>query len=186
MRDIDIRVALEADLRRDHPDAAANRIWHEMPLCLGASRVDVCLINGDLTGFEIKSPRDNLVRLPSQVEIYGQVLDYAVLVGSTRFVDRARNLVPDWWGLRAAIPRADDVVGLSWLRKPRRNPEPSAESIAQLLWRNEALEELRLRGQHHGLSRATRWELWDRLVEALTLTELQSAVRQRLKARPGL
>jgi hypothetical protein len=56
-------------------------------------------------------------------------------------------------------------------------------AVAQLLWRAEALEVLRHRGLHRGLSSATRWRLWERLAEQLPLLELQVEVRSRLKAR---
>jgi hypothetical protein len=40
----------------------------------GEVRVDVAVINGELHGYEIKSERDTLERLPRQVKAYSAVL----------------------------------------------------------------------------------------------------------------
>ncbi|NMR28644.1 sce7726 family protein [Crystallibacter degradans] len=185
MRDIEIRSALIDQLRSEHPDPVDNRVWSELSLCLGASRVDVCLINGALTGFEIKSPRDNLTRLPSQIEHYNLVLDFASIVSTEKHANKAMGAVPEWWGVMCATQDADSRVRLHWEREPQHNPKIDPLAVAQLLWRDEAFEELSERGLHKGLSKATRWVLWDRLVEMLPLDELQAAVRARLKARPS-
>lgn len=182
MRDAEIRLALVGRLREAHSDLSDTWIRTEMPLCLGASRVDVCLINGNVTGFEIKSPRDTLARLPAQVCHYSKVLDFAVVVGAPRFVRKLEDVVPEWWGIQA-VTRSTDRVEFVVHRQPLANPSPDPESLAQMLWREEAWQELVDRGLHHGLARATRWRLWDTLVEALTREELQEVVRKRLKAR---
>lgn len=56
-------------------------------------------------------------------------------------------------------------------------------SAAQLLWRDEAYDELVRREAARGFARATRWRLWEALCELLTLEELTRVVRDRLKAR---
>lgn len=153
-----------------------------MSLSLGASRVDVCVINGSLSGYEIKSPRDNLDRLPSQIDHYGRVLDYATIVTSEKQLDRVSRQVPPWWGVWCATD-GDVLVTLQPVRAGRSNPRLVPESIAQLLCRDEAFDEIRLRGLHRGLSKATRWTLWDLLLEHLSLPDLQRVVRERLKVR---
>ena len=168
-------------LRATHPDPVENRIWPEMSVGLGASRIDVGLVNGMITGHEIKSAGDNLDRLPSQVLHYSRCLDRAVIVTTEQ---RARSIeahVPPWWGVMIAHA-SDGKVALRAQRKPRANPDLQPFYVAQLLWRDEAYAELEGRGLHEGLKRATRWELWDRLAE-LPLKQLRGAVRARLKAR---
>jgi hypothetical protein len=56
-------------------------------------------------------------------------------------------------------------------------------SLAQLLWRDEALDELRQRGQARGLSAKARHYVWERLADVVPLEELRAVVRLRLKAR---
>jgi hypothetical protein len=182
MRDPEIRAALVDRLRASHPDPVENRIWPEMTVGLGASRVDVGLVNGMVTGFEIKSANDNLDRLPGQVLHYSRCLDRAVIVTAARRAVTIEDHVPDWWGVLVASEGRGGKVTLRQQRRPRRNPSLDPFYVAQMLWRNEAYAELEDRGLHAGLRSATRWALWDKLAE-LPLDELRDAVRRRLKAR---
>lgn len=181
MRDPEIRAALVDRLRETHSDPVNNRIWLEMSVGLGASRVDVGLVNGHITGHEIKSASDNLDRLPSQVLHYGRCLDRAVIVTSENRARGIEDHVPEWWGVIIAYER-DREVRLRTQRRARANPVLQPFYVAQLLWRDEAYAELESRGLHDGLRKATRWDLWDRLAE-LPLPQLRAAVRTRLKAR---
>ncbi|WP_197480754.1 sce7726 family protein [Rhodococcus sp. EPR-157] len=72
--------------------------------------MDVAVVNGALSGFELKSARDTLRRLPKQIEIYSRVLDHAVLVVADNHLDSAMSLVPDWWGVVSAQGSAGAVV----------------------------------------------------------------------------
>lgn len=183
MLDVDIRLALATKLRAEHQDAAENRLWSEFSVLLGAARVDLCLVNGALSGWEIKSPRDNLDRLARQVQSYNQVLDYVSIVASTRDLARVRDRVPKWWGIVEAVDTPQGVA-LRPRRMARQNRSLDALSVAQLLWRDEAIQELVNRGIQRRWSKATRWDVWDALVETLTLDELRSVVRHRLRSRP--
>jgi hypothetical protein len=177
-----IRTAVRGRLTELHGGAPATVLRDEMGLCLGATRVDVAAINGSLTGCEIKGSRDRLTRLPHQVDLYGQVLDYAVLVVEPKFAPKASASVPDWWGLWQ-VQDVDDDVELTELRQPRQNPGTVPLSVAQLLWRDEVYDELTLRDAARGLAKATRWRMWEALVELLEPDELAAVVRERLKAR---
>jgi hypothetical protein len=184
MRDSDIREAVRVRLAEIHADEPGTLFRNELGLCLGETRVDVVAINGQISGYEIKSARDTLARLPTQRDLYNRVLDYATVVAEGRHMDRVRQIVPRWWGLWQAV---DDGarVAIRELRPPRVNRKHLDRlSLAQLLWRDEALAVLATRGRDGGLRRATRWEIWDRLA-TLPLAQLQEEVRHRLKARPA-
>ena len=75
MRDLDVRTAVRAQLVAAHADDDNTRIVEEMGIWSGSVRVDVAVINGELAGWELKSARDNLRRLPQQAELYSQVFD---------------------------------------------------------------------------------------------------------------
>lgn len=183
MLDIEIRDALARELRREHEDPRDNRIWSELSICLGASRVDLCLINGSMSGFEIKSDRDSLSRLDRQIDHYNKVLDFATLVVTPKYLVRVRDVIPPWWGL---IKVTSDTSGpaIRTVRKPKKNRLLDPASLVQLLWRDEAMLVLKSNHAHRGLSKATRWEVWDRLLEILNPNELRDVVRVTLKARP--
>ena len=144
--------------------------------------VEVAAINGHLTGCEIKGSQDRLTRLPRQVNLYGQVLDYAVLVVEPKLAVTAPQHVPDWWGIWQA-ENVDGQVLLSELRSPKLNTVTVSLAVAQLLWRREAYDELAKREAVRGLAKATRWRLWATLVDLLEPAELATVLRERLKAR---
>lgn len=178
-----MRLALLAWLREAHPDIHADRLWSEFSVSLGASRVDVCLVNGSMTGYEIKSPRDNFGRLGNQIDHYSRILDFAYLVVAGKDVARALCAIPDWWGVLSV--EEHEATGLVRLeRQSAGNPAVDLDFVAQLLWRDEAFDELVSRGLARGLSKSTRWDLWDSLTTNLSPDELRAAVRNRLKARP--
>lgn len=148
-------------------------------------RVDVAVINGEISGWEIKSDEDTLTRLAGQVDAYGQVLDRATLVTTPRWEERARHRIPEWWGITVVeeTPAAIVVYERRQSKDNSRRLDPM--SLAQLLWREEALDELRQRGQARGLSAKARHYIWERLAEVIPLDELRPLVRARLKARPA-
>jgi hypothetical protein len=174
--------AVEDRLRQQHR-GERTLYRRELGICVGAGRIDMAAINGLITGCEIKSSRDGLSRLPHQVELYGKVVDTAVLV-----IERARPLrvadqVPDWWGVWHATEDGDEHVRLEVLRDPSPNPDVDPFAVAQLLWRDEAFDVLRGLSLHRGLSSATRWRLWEVLTDELPVDALRQEVRHRLKAR---
>jgi hypothetical protein len=183
MRDSDVRKALHARLAIIHADELSQTlVVDELGLC-GEVRVDVAVINGDLSGFEIKSARDNLRRLPKQVEFYSRVMDFAGIVVAKNHLSEARSMLPKWWGIQVAADAGDGQVVIKHVRAPRRNRQVDPASVVQLLWRDEALEELALRDADRGVRGGTRSAVWARLVEVTSSEELQEIVRGRLKAR---
>lgn len=183
MRDIDIRKALHTKIKANHhADPSPPLVLHEVGLCQGHVRLDVAVLNGSLEGYEIKSAGDTLERLPAQERIYSRTLKSVTIVASERHLSKIRTMVPKWWGIFAARDKAGSVE-LSVIRAPRPNPSVDPRALVQLLWRDEAFEILRERDLDHGLSSKPRAKLWDKLVEHLSLEELQTEVYNRLKAR---
>ena len=134
MRDSDIRLALYAKLSEEYGNDPTTFVRPEVGLCAGKRRIDVMVVNGELTGYEIKSDEDTLARLVGQAEAYGLVLDRAVLVTTNRYLEDALAVLPNWWGVTVA--RAEDnVVHLECVRSPALNCEHDAFALAQFLWR---------------------------------------------------
>lgn len=184
MRDFDVRLALRSRLLEEHAaDLDDTLLVDELGLC-GEARVDVAVVNGALTGYELKSARDRLDRLPNQVATYGRVLDYAYLVVADAHLVRARQMLPSWWGILVACGEPGRVV-INHQRKARRNPSVDAASLAQLLWRDEALAVLTHYGLDAGLRGKARHVLWNKLAAELELDQLRNEVRDCLRARRG-
>lgn len=183
MRDGDIRRELDILLRRQHADDPHTLIRHEVGLCAGERRIDLALLNGEISGYEIKSDEDTLLRLLGQAEVYGRVLDRVTLVTTARHSEKSMGLVPPWWGILVARQELGRIA-FETVREPNINTRLDAFSLAQLLWRSEALEELRIRNLSKGLAKKARHYIWVALAQAVPTQELRDLVRERVKVRP--
>jgi hypothetical protein len=182
MRDIDIRLALRAQMSELHGHDPDTRIIEELGLCQGIARVDLAVVNGTIHGYEIKSERDTLARLPGQVNIYSTALDFVTIIAAPTHVAKIADIVPSWWGLWSVV-RSTMGLQLTPSRKSEPNPEVNPFALAQLLWRDEALEALADCGLAAGARSKPREFLWHRLTSNLTLEQLGHVVRTSLKRR---
>ncbi|MFE3458287.1 sce7726 family protein [Nocardiopsis aegyptia] len=182
LRDTDIREVLTAELQARYADDPQTLIRHELGLCAGERRVDLAVVNGEMVGYEIKSDVDRLDRLAGQAAAYGRVFDRMSIVTTDRYVDDAVAMLPSWWGV-LRIHHGQDGIVAEQVRVGRPNEEQDPFALAQLLWREEALDELKIRGLAKGLSKKRRWIVWQHLAQAMSVHELMKVVRDRLKAR---
>lgn len=179
MRDRDVRAALRRTLAERHANDDS-LIVEELGLCQGQVRVDIAVVNGELSGFEIKSPSDTLVRFRHQADMYSRVLDCAWLVASPQTLELAEP--PRWWGLMAMVESAGRPELLE-LRPACVNPCPDPFATVQLLWHDETLAILRALGSDRGVRSKPRSMAWRRLVEVLEPQRLREVVRTTLKER---
>lgn len=176
-----IRETLINRLQREYATDSDYRIIPELGLWHGAARIDVAVVvvvvnDVLLHGFEIKSDRDTLIRLPEQMEAYNSIFDRVTLVvGSSHLVDVFKR-VPEWWGIETAHVGADGLVFFNTIRDPRNNPKQDDVSIARLLWRHEALEKLESLGKADGIRSKPREVVYRRLAESLELKLLKKYV----------
>lgn len=183
MRDRDVRDALWQKLEAEHAGTPDTLMMDEVGLCHGDVRVDVFVANGELCGFEIKSDRDTLERLPRQIEAYSDALDKATIVVGERHAEKVRPMVRPWWGITVATSTADGEVVLRREREAQMNPELSPVAVAELLWRDEALALLERLNQAKGIRSKPRLVLYSKLAEVLSIKELREEVRSQLKRR---
>lgn len=158
-------------------------VVEEFALDRGACRVDIAVVNGHLHGYEIKSDRDTLSRLPKQVEVYGAVLDRATLVVGERHLTKAIPVLPEWWGVRVVTIGARGAVNIRPERGGMMNPEICLASVAKLLWVSEIVPLLAKYGVSGKLLRGSRAELAKIAESAVPSAELRSYVRGCLKSR---
>jgi hypothetical protein len=181
--DRDIRTALYAtELARFSADPHS-LVVDELGVCQGEFRIDVAVVNGALHGWEIKSDRDTLARLPAQAQAYSRVFDTVTLVVGETHLEDALALVPAWWGVLVASRHGEDAV-LDAVRAGARNPAPDPLALAQLLWRDELVGVLADLQAPRKLLRQPKWDLWPALAARLEVDDLAARVRAALKARP--
>lgn len=182
MRDKDVRNALHSNLLSHYHNDPDTLVIDELNICQGVSRADIVVINGLIHGYEIKSKKDNLSRLPEQISCYSKVMDKATLVVDESHYDKAKEILPDWWGIKV-VSLVNGGVSIESCREEVRNHTFEPLALAQFLWKDELLAILEDRNALKGFKSKPRPALWKRLTEVLTVKELQDVVRNTLKVR---
>jgi hypothetical protein len=183
LRDRDVRQALHRKVLKEHHGDPSTLVLDELGLRHGVCRVDIAVVNGHLHGYEIKSDADTLDRLPAQVAIYSAVLDRVTLVVGEKHTEKAKTVIPDWWGIKVATAGPRGAIDFVQDRPVKTNTAIDPVALAELLWRPEAIEILRGLGTPEVTLRKPRAILYRYLAEVIELDELRSLIRQRLKAR---
>ena len=180
MREFELRQATLRRLRSKY--STDTLVIEELGLCQGKARIDVAAINGDLHGYEIKSVDDDLRRLPQQIEFYTQCLNKISIVSVPSHVEKIENTVPFFYGILIAKQEGKGIR-LVEHRPAELNPDIKVNALIQLVWRDEALAELRKMDLHRGMVSKTRDAIWTRLTESLTLDDVQLMVSRTLRNR---
>lgn len=184
MNDAEIRSATKRSLYLQHQNDHETVIFDELAVRHGSSRIDLAVVNGELHGFELKSEKDTLNRLPEQAEAFGRVFDRVTLVVEQRHVPASVDLVPDWWGIRVAHKERGRLRFCD-LKHSIKNPSPDPAAIVALLWREEALQFLEELGVADGARTKPRAEIYKRLIGRVELDVLCHRVRMFLRQRPN-
>ncbi len=155
----------------------------ELDICGGINRADIVIVNGKLHGYEIKSPQDNLSRLPAQVLSYNQVFDTMTLVTCDKYLKNSQTEIPDWWGI-SCISKTKKGLTLKVKRRPKVNKNVSALHLAQLLWKAELIELIYDKTNiTKGIKSKTRNQLALLVSEMISRQDISDYVRGVLKNR---
>lgn len=179
MLDRDIRPTLLREVLASHPDAA---VFQEFPVCR-KGRADMAAINAAMWGFEIKSERDSLSRLPLQVAQYDYIFDYSIVVVAERHLSNVVRIIPRYWGVMSVSGTVGNCV-INEVRKPSRNKNRSAEQIIRLLWKGECTKVLRAKGICVPKFASVR-TIWS-MLQNLPVDELDESIRGALRDRRSI
>lgn len=184
-KDHSIRAAVKKELENECVQHRDTKIIEELGIIHGTARIDIAVVNGSIHGYELKSDKDTLKRLPGQVEVYNSVLDKVTLVVGKSHLYEALEIVPEWWGITIAKAiDSDERVSLYKIREAERNPcEERSVAMAALLWREEALAILEKIGHADGVRSKSRAEVYLRLAQVLKSDVLAANVREYLRSR---
>ncbi|TPK20791.1 sce7726 family protein [Mesorhizobium sp. B2-5-9] len=141
-RDADIRIPLIGWLRSQHPDDGSTGFVEEFKMPKPSARIDVAVVNGELAGFEIKSDRDSLSRLTSQVPAFSRFFDKVSLVTTAKHHASARMKIPLWWG----IILYGEGTSFQIARTPKQNRSVDIRSLLFALSKGEISDLGRLAG----------------------------------------
>ena len=161
---------------RDHDYEVINEFW--VPVT--NERVDVTVIGSIMEGFEIKTARDSLRRLPRQVDAYARIFDQCTAVIAECHMVDSLAVIPSWWGV--ILVNGAESPTLTPVRDPRRNPSIDAETLVRLLWRNEANSALVELGVELPPG-SGRVAMWQELLRVVDLEDLSDIVRSAVLTR---
>lgn len=166
--DLVIRDAVKNVIRGKYPDGTL--IVDEFSI--RNSRADIAVFSDSMTGIELKSERDSLVRLPKQVRDYDSVFPVNILVVHTRHMEGAKKIVPDHWGLT------------EWTTNRRLHVyrEPVAHDVdvftaSCLLWDSELRMSLKARDALRGYASKNKVVKRHRFVETFGADGISEIVR---------
>lgn len=181
--DFVIRATLHQLLINEHSYDNDSVVINEFGVCQGLARVDIAVVNGSINGYEIKSDKDTLERLPLQIKYYSKVFDYMSIVVGRKHLESVCKKVPGWWGVIVAAGEDDTSIELVPYREGFLNEYIDPYSVAQLIWRDEALQILEDYKLQKGFANKPRAIIWDKLAENIPLEELKNYARQCIKSR---
>ena len=169
---------------KDFVSDPATKLIYEMDICIGSARVDIAVVNGKMYGFEIKSERDTLERLPSQVEAYNKIFDFIILRIAEDHLSKIGTMVPDFWGLYS-VKKNKEKAYLVRKRQAKKNPNVDVFFLSQLLWKEELLNLLYNNGITKGVKSKSRYQLGIIAVENIEREYIADYVKSTLKSRKG-
>lgn len=182
MREPEIKNALAHYLGEQVYVSDEALIVHEVNVCEGAARIDTLLIDRCLHGFEIKSRVDTMCRWAEQVAYYQAVFEYVTIVIGVNHLTKALQEIPTWCGLMLASQLGEEV-SIEPFRDCSENPNRDRLSMAQLLWRDEALAVLEKCGCARGVKSKTRPLIWQRVADSLSADQISTEIRAAFQAR---
>ena len=183
MREHDVRKLLYCtEIKERIKQSKKARVIDEFQILRGQGRIDVAFVDEALHGYEIKSATDNLERLPAQQAIYGKVFERMTLVADERHVEEAIKIVPQNWGLIVVgIKESKPYASTLWPAMLNYNLDKLA--LAQLLWREEAIELMEYFDLIRGFRTANRKKMWNHISDSLTMEQLKTFVCFKLRTR---
>lgn len=152
------------------------RIFEE--LVIGKSRADAILVKeNEILGFEIKSDKDSLVRLTTQVKNYERFCDKCYIVTGVHYIDRIEEAVPKHWGIYDIAKDENGNLHIEMFREAERNPKErptiKLKNQMNLLWRSELIRIVKTY-KLGGVTTRNKRQLRDLIIEKLGKEEAKN------------
>lgn len=161
----------------EQPSEAVYEFW----VPRSNERADVAVIGALMSGYEIKTERDTLKRLPRQAAAYARLFDLCTVVLAERHIAAAMEMLPGWWGVIAISENRRPPSFVS-IRTATPNECVDPETLVRLLWRDEVRAILTALGDEPD-PRASRSSMWRQLLRLVDINRLKALVRTALLDR---
>ena len=124
----------------------------------------------EILGFEIKSDKDNLIRLTTQVKNYERFCDKCYIVTGVHYIDKIEEAVPKHWGVYDIAKDENGNLHIEMFREANRNPKerPTTKLKNQmnLLWRSELIKIVKTY-KLGGVTKRNKRQLRDLIIEKM-------------------
>lgn len=181
--DQDIRHALHNRLRKQYYVKEDHLVIDELSLEHGRNRVDIAVFDNYIHGYEIKSSKDNLLRLQNQLLQYSKSLQKVTFVVAENHFKEVMTSTPEWCGLILVTKGPRGGVSFRPMRRAKLNPNVDFFSLAHLLWKSEAIDLLYQYGVTERLEYKTRKDLYKQLNQIMTVQQLAWGIKTKLLKR---
>lgn len=121
--DKQIRQALLGKLSKDKE----LEIYQEFVLPSSKARADIVTVGEIFTGYEIKSDKDSLQRLSTQIPEYDIYLEKNYIVVGEKYSSKIKEYIPKYWGIIVVSESkkrgaANNQLKIKTIRKAKKNP----------------------------------------------------------------
>ena len=101
-------------------------IYQEFVLPSSKARADIVTVGEIFTGYEIKSDKDSLQRLSTQIPEYDVYLEKNYIVVGEKYSSKIKDYIPEYWGIIVVLEDKDDnnnhQLKIKTVRKAKKNP----------------------------------------------------------------
>lgn len=182
MDDEQIRAVMRSKFLIPAYQCPHTKVIEELGIRNGDVRADIAVLNGNFTGYEIKGEEDTFKRLPRQIEGYDSIFAYSSLITCEKHIDKALDELPERWGIFQVV-NSGKTIRLKELRAAKKNKHIDPFSIAQLLWKDEAIEMAEKEAHVKLPSRINKREISEILVKSISAAKLTKLTLEVLKSR---
>jgi len=113
-------------------------VIEELRVHNGNAIADVVALYNEAHCFEIKGDGDKIERAVKQGHYYNSSFRRITLVTTTRHLDKAVNVLPEFWGIMLAERRRNEIL-LKYVRRAKDNACFDKSLALLTLWKSEML-----------------------------------------------
>jgi len=171
----------------DYYEMTNERLRFFEELCIGKSRADAILVRENkIVGFEIKSDKDNLLRLEAQMKDYTRFCDECYIVTGDKHLEEIPLVVPEFYGIIRIYLDEDEQARLEVVREAAKDPKESKRRKIKhqmsLLWRTE-ITRIAKANKVKPISKKSKPKIAMMLADNMEYDELRRAICEELMER---
>lgn len=182
-RDLEIRRYFHQKKLRHYHECPNTLVIDELGVAHGKNRADIAVLNGIIHGFEIKSSKDTLSRLPEQISEYSRCFEKVSIVAAPNHIEKLQLMLPSWCGLILATKGSKGAITFKTIRRAQKNPSIEIYAMAHFLWKKEIIEILTQFGESEKNLKLSRENLYKLLPKSTTTKQLTELIKAKFMSR---